>query len=267
VSVDNSVISWYEANTDETVDTSVNVATSIDNGATFANCTNGAAIPNLPPGTSTSNLTLQIQVILASASPTLAPFINQIQWRVLGHYSGASGTRSTIPNGFDTSITRTVSSGWGTASDGQTWIQNGAGVTAVYNNFAVIGQTTGDVAMVLGSRAMSDSEITCRLTIGTLLQKSGVILRAVDANNYYFCVMTGTGITIYKKAAGIVYPLEIMPMQIIPGFNYRLRFRIVGHSPVRFYCKLWLDGTLEPGLTNGIVSLSNPQWTLLAADN
>lgn len=268
--VDGSVISWFEANTDKTIDSSISVTSSVDNGQTYQNCISGQPIPNLPPGTSATNKTVRLQIILASASPTLAPFVNQIQWRVLGHYTGATGTRTTVPTGYDTNIVRETLSGWGTAADGQAWLQNGLTNSMVHNGTARMANTTGNAVMILGTRTMGDSEITGRVSIATSFlttaQSAGLTLRYVNAFNYYIFSFTTSNLTITKVYNGISYILESIPMTFMINTSYRIRFRAIGTGPVYLYGKIWADGTLEPGLKNGVISIINPAWTMIAVD-
>ncbi|GAC1464817.1 MAG: hypothetical protein PVS3B3_17310 [Ktedonobacteraceae bacterium] len=261
-----SAITWTEINTTNPTQASVSVQTSIDGGSTYQACVNGGAIPGLPSGTNVSGKSVIAQVVLNGISQPMQPYIEWLYWRVLGQYPGSSGTRSTAPLGNDMSITRTVGSGWGTAFDGQTWTQVGTATTAVATGEETITNTTGDVHMVLGSRTWTDEDGTMRVTISASTISPGMELRYTDANNYYRLSITTTSITITKKSAGFTNIIATQAATYTTGTEYRMRFRAVGSGPVNLYGKVWLDGQVEPGVTNGITSTTNPMWTIVGID-
>ncbi len=255
-----SVIAWTQATPTDVVQTSV------DGGSTFQTCTNGAAIPNLPSGTNVSGKTVIVKASLYLAAQTIQPVLRQLFWRVLGQFPTVTGTRTTAPLGNDMSITRTVGSGWGNAFDGQAWTQVGTATTAVATGKETITNTTGDVHMVIGSHTAGDQESTDRVQISASTISAGLELRYTDNNNYYRLSINTTSITLTKKSVGTTSTLATQAATYATGTNYRMRFRVTGSNPVTLQGKVWLDGTLEPGVSNGVMSASSPQWTISATD-
>jgi hypothetical protein len=218
-------------------------------------------------GQSLSGLNLVMRITLSTATASSLAALDYFVVRVLGAYS-SSGTRSTAPLGNDLML-RANQSGWGTAFDGQTWTKVGTGTDAITSNEGTISNTTGDVHEVLGSRTWTDEEGTCRFQLSSTTISGGMELRYVDANNYYRCTVSaasGGTISILKLSSGITFPLQSVSFPLAIATAYRLRFRVVGSSPVNLYAKVWLDGTLEPGVSNGVMSTTNPQWSLTAQD-
>lgn len=239
------------------------VEASIDGGTTYTACTNGQPIPGITAGTSMSGKSLVMRVTLLSAVLSNIETINGLRVLVLGQYN-ATGTRSTAPMGNDMVISRTVGSGWGTAFDGQTWTQSGTGTTAVGSGEATIANTTGSVNMQLGTMTWTDEEATVRFSLSASTITAGINLRYIDSNNYYRLTVTTTTIAITKKVAGTGTTLATGTVALSTSTFYRLRFRIVGVGPTNLYGKVWPDGTLEPGDVAGVLSTTNPQWTITA---
>jgi hypothetical protein len=251
-----SAIYWTATGTSNPAISSIVVQSSIDSGSTFQICTNGAPIPNLTPGMTVTGKTIIMLVTINSISVSYLPVLSQMVWRVLGAYPGSSGTRTTSPLGNDMSITRTVGSGWGTAFDSQSWVQVGTGTTAVGSGEATIANTAGDVHMVLGSRTWTDEDGTCRFSLSASTISAGIELRYVNSSNFYRLQASTTAVSIVKRLAGVTTTLATVSMAIPTATFYRMRFRIVGTSPVLLWGNVWLDGTGENYST----------WTILGSD-
>jgi hypothetical protein len=242
-----SVISWTEVNTSSAVVSSILVQTSVDGGSTFQNCINGGAIPNIPSGTNVSGKSVIVKATLAAISQAHAPLLRQLVWRVLGAYPGSTGTRTTLPMAIDTAI-RANQAGFGTASDGQTWVKSGTGTDAVASNALTITNTTGDVHEVIGVRTWTDEDVSIHFQFSASTMTPGIELRYIDVNNHCRLSVTTTAITITRVSYGITMVLNTAVVALSINTLYRMRFRVAGTYPVNFYGKVWLgDGsTAEP---------------------
>lgn len=231
--------------------TSILLEISLNNGSTWATCTNGQTVPGLTNGTNVSAMTqvlIRVTISTTSASTGAAmPDIQGITLLVMGAYS-SSGNRITAPLGNDTMV-RANQSGWGTAFDGQSWVKTGTGTDAISSNEATITNTTGDVHEVLGSQIGSDLDGTVRFQLSASTISAGMELRYQDANNFYRFSASTTMLTLLKVSGGVSYTLATAAMTLTTGTYYRMRFRVVGSgytAPVSLSGKVWADGTLEP---------------------
>src|SRR6266516_7922607 len=87
-------VCWTDLDSRGQVEGTTTVLASVDNGTTWMQCTNGAEIPQLARGTSTSGMTLKFQMILYSGTPPIStPVIYGLYARVCGNYGTVSGTR------------------------------------------------------------------------------------------------------------------------------------------------------------------------------
>ena len=261
-----STIDWLETLASGSPSATAIVQSSIDGGTTFQTCTQNTTIPNLTAGTNVSSKSLIIKITLYANSIVSSPIIGGLNWRVLGAFPTVIGTRDTAPLGNDMQITRTVGSGWGSAFDGQAWTQVGTATTAVATGEETITNTTGDVHMVLGSRTSTDEEGTMRFALSANTISAGMELRYTNANNYYRLAASTSALSIIKNTGGGNITLATTSITLSTGTFYWLRFRVVGSGPVTLQGKVWQYGLLEPGVNLGILSSTNPQWTVVATD-
>jgi hypothetical protein len=243
-----SAIYWTEASTGN-IGASLTIQTSVDGGTTFQQCTNGGPIPNIPAGTNLSGKSVIVKALMSTVSQNV-PLLRQLAWRVLGVYPGSSGTRTTLPMGMDSMTRANVVSGWGTATDSQTYTQVGTGATALTSNEGLITNTTGDVHMLYGSRTWTDQDGTCRFSLSAATISAGIELRYTDTNNFYRFQASTTTLTLIKRIVGTSYTLATASMTLTTGVFYRMRFRVAGNYPTTASGRVWLDGTLEPTAWN-----------------
>ncbi len=237
------------------------VQTSTNGGTTWKNCTNGGSIPDLGPGSSGTGKSLLVKVNESVTSTQYMPIIRSLSWVVSGGYV-SSGSRHTLPLAIDF-MNRANQALLGTASDGQTYAEVGTGTSAIAAGVATIANTTGIVFEHLGSKTAADSESSIEFQLGVSTISPGLVLRYVDANNWYAAVVTPTSLTLYKCVAGAIATLASAAIAISLATWYRLRFRIVGvpgTGPATLAGHVWTDQTVEPG---GPV---NPQWTVVGFD-
>jgi hypothetical protein len=89
-----SQVCWTDLDSRGQVESTTTVLASIDGGTTWQQCVNGAEVPQLPRGTSTSGVSIQFQMILFSATPPIStPVIMGLYARVCGPYGTVTGTR------------------------------------------------------------------------------------------------------------------------------------------------------------------------------
>lgn len=86
-------ISWSEQGENGYSQSTAIVLASTNGGTAWQQCTNNAEIPQLPVGTSTSGVSLLIQVILFTNTFVTTPAIIGLYVRVCGNYGTATGTR------------------------------------------------------------------------------------------------------------------------------------------------------------------------------
>jgi hypothetical protein len=87
-------VSWTELDSRGQIGNTAIVLASTDNGSTWMQCTNGAEIPQLARGTSTSGMNLKLQMILYSATPPITtPVVMGLYVRICGNYGTVTGTR------------------------------------------------------------------------------------------------------------------------------------------------------------------------------
>lgn len=258
-----SSIFWTQLNAADQAVSYVLVQTSTDGGSTYQTCTNNGAIPNLSAGVNVSSTSLLVKVFMSAIDTSVnLPLVRQLVLRVLGAYPGSSGTRSTAPLGIDY-VVRANQSGFGTASDGQSWNGNGTGTPAIVSDTLQISATTGDYIELLGSRTGTDMDETVKFELSSF---TGLVLRYVDSTHYYKLSASATALSIIKRNGSTTTTLGTAAVALSGSTWYYMRFRIVGSGPINFYGKVWQMGTLEPGVVNGVLSVTSPQWTVTATE-
>src|SRR6266699_2284340 len=216
------------------------VQSSIDGGTTWKTCTSGAFLPLLGKGASGTGKSVLIKVTFSVTSTQFMPIIRNLVWTVSGGYV-ASGTRTTVPLAIDY-MQRANQSGFGTASDGQTYTKSGTGTDAISSNEATITNTTGDVYERLGSKTAADSEASTRFELSASTIFAGVCLRFTDSNNLYRCIYNNGTLKLEKLVAGVLTTLASASVSPFSVTWSRLRLRIVGST---LYGRMWPDGIVE----------------------
>ena len=165
-------------------------------------------------------------------------------------------------------MTRGNQSGWGTAQDTQAWAKTGTGTDAISSNTATIANTTGNVYEVLGSRTATDQEAVVQVQLSASAMQDGIVLRYTNNSNYYKLALSTTSLSIIKNVGSGETTLATAAGTYSVGTWFYLRFRVTGQGPVNLYGKAWLgDGTtVEPGVSNGVMSSTAPMWTVQATD-
>ena len=220
------------------------VQTSTDGGTTFQTASNGGPISGLAKGSSGSGKSIVVKVTLSTTTTATLPDIRNLQWAVLGGYV-ASGTRTTVPLAIDYMDRANVAPP-SAASDGQTYAKTGTGTDAISGNELTITNTTGDVYEKLGSKTAGDSEDSTRFSLSASTMAAGIMLRYVDANNWYLLKATTTLLSLVKNSAGVQSTLNSVAVTLTVGTFYRMRLRVVGELPAQLSGRTWTDGQAEP---------------------
>src|SRR6266700_1773870 len=219
------------------------VESSIDGGTNYATDTIDGALPSLTSGQSLSSASLVFRLTFTFVFQN-TPIITALRALVVGFYS-SSGTRTTVPTGFDTMTRGNVSGSFGTGTDGQTYAITGTGTKALTSNKALITNTTGDVIAIYGTRVITDQEGRIRFSLSASTISAELFLRWIDNNNYYRLSVSTTTITITRKRNGTSSTLATASITLATSTVYRMTFRALGY-PTSLYGRVWADGTLEP---------------------
>lgn len=161
----------------------------------------------------------------------------------VGQLTGVSGT-----SGADTFV-RANQSGWGTASDGETWTLYGTGTASIASNEGVLISTGIDSNMQLGTQTAADADVRCRIAIGNSgdtcaiqARFTGVAGSGTNTTTYKLLFYTGA-IHINKSISGTITNLANSTFTMTPGTFYQFRLTLSGST---IQGKVWQDGTTEP---------------------
>jgi hypothetical protein len=142
-------------------------------------------------------------------------------------------------------FTRANQSGFGTASDGETWTANGPGTLSVASNEGVVVSVSSDTHVQLGSQTGSDVVVLCRLAVASVGDVAGVACRYATAGGVscYKLLWYGGNIHINKEITGTITEMTSVAFAMTPGTFYWFKLRAVGSALAG---KAWLSGTAEP---------------------
>lgn len=146
----------------------------------------------------------------------------------------------------DTAV-RANQSGFGTASDGETYTITGTGTTSIVSNELVLSSPGSDTLAQLGSRTAVDSEVLCRLTIGDPNDILGVQARFSVSGGQPTCyklLWYGGNLHLNSAVAGVNSQLTTVAFTMSAGVFVWFRLRVQGTG---LYGRAWQDGTAEPG--------------------
>lgn len=148
-----------------------------------------------------------------------------------------------------------ITTGWGTASNGDTWIEvAGSGTLSIASNEGKITNQTSDFSAHLGSTIATNVEGLLRFTNNDFSGSDmGLYLRFTDQNNYYRIFCGKSLFKIDKKVAGTTTNVASTSFSPVNGTFYWMRVRMVGTSMMG---KIWTSGSAEPG-----------SWTWSATDS
>lgn len=151
---------------------------------------------------------------------------------------------------------RSNQSGWGTASDGETWAFTGQAATeSIASNEGVIaGTSVNDTHAQIGTQTLGDQELLCRIAINNSNDICGLEARFSTYNNTYKFLYYSNAVHINKTVSGSNSNLANSgAFTMTVGTFYWFRFRCQGTT---IEGKVWQDGTNEPG-----------SWTVSTTDS
>lgn len=158
---------------------------------------------------------------------------------------------------------RANQSGWGVASDGETWAQpRGSSALSIVSNEGVC--TFGSSAtscMALGTQTPGNCEVLVRCTQSNTSDSMGACLHFIDSNNFYsvgMAYVSAGNFYIRKDRAGAFSTVGTpVAFTTVTGTFYWIRARITGSAGNwTISGKIWQSGTSEPG-----------SWLVTATDN
>lgn len=155
-----------------------------------------------------------------------------------------AGTRTLEKDTF----VRANQSGWGTASNGDTWaVTLGSSTLSIASNEGHATGTTSQANVQLGSTTNADAEVLVRCqTSDTNSNRMGVSLRQTASNTFYAAKMNvNSGVfSIGKVVTGTITDLFTTSSFVASAATYYwIRFKAVGTF---LAAKIWADGTAEP---------------------
>jgi hypothetical protein len=159
----------------------------------------------------------------------------------------------------DTFAGRTIAdtasaSGWGTASDGNTWalISGFAGGTGTLGVASGEGRHTNGAngtpwRVALGSATSGDWDVKVRFILTNTSDRIGMFARSTDSTHFLLMRYNGAGVwqMLDQPGTGTVTTDISASIALTPTVSvaYWLRFRVVGTTAK---VKVWQDGTSEP---------------------
>lgn len=142
-------------------------------------------------------------------------------------------------------FTRANQSGWGTASDGETWTQSaGSGTLAISSNQGTITGSTALQLMLLGSNTTYPAKVKVRTSRTSTTDINFVTARLTAGNNYYRVKVQSGTIYIFKDIAGTITNLANTAFTDTAGSEYWIEFYLNGST---LGASIWLDGNSQPG--------------------
>lgn len=181
------------------------------------------------------------------------------------HFSKTSAAGTIIAQ--DT-FKRANRSGWGTASDGQKWLQDGqnGAFYSINNNTGQVANSGGSTYNAIIGPTVGDSEVFFSGYVENSYKNGnmGAIIRWQDDLNWYKAYIggdnsgdNGTTIQLQKFVKGVYTDLQDVSFTASPGTNYSLRFNATGNT---FKVKVWKTSNPEPAGWNITYTDSKNLW-------
>lgn len=159
---------------------------------------------------------------------------------------------------------RTVSNGWGTASNGHTWnlLLGAASSLSVGGSAGVVANSAATrVYASLSTTAYTDQEVLVRGTPGTNANDLGAGARlSLNAGNvsgyrYNYTISQLIGM---KVVNGVTTQIATVARTLTAGTAYWFRLRVTGTNPTTITGRVWQDGTVEPSAWDFTFSDTSP---------
>ncbi len=144
---------------------------------------------------------------------------------------------------------RANQSGWGTASDGETYTTSGAYTFAIVSNEGKItANSTASVNVAwLGTNTIQDGVVFARVQGNNTAHDYAVLFRGNGTSTYYMASMNAGTLEILKVVAGTITSLASVAETFTANTFYWIKFQCQGTSPTTLSAKWWQDGNAEPG--------------------
>src|SRR6266568_798348 len=162
----------------------------------------------------------------------------------------------------DTFLRSNVASGWGTGTDGKSWVLDNAptGTQDVTSNEGhIVNSGTATVPdFIYGSSVTTtDTDVSIRVQFTNTGDECIPLLRRQSAGNFYYGGYdAGSGKQIKKRVANSGTSLASAAFTATTNIFYWIRFQAIG-STLRM--RMWQDGTSEPGVWD--VTITDTTYT------
>lgn len=140
-------------------------------------------------------------------------------------------------------FSRVNQSGWGTASDGQTWTSFGSVTANIVGDEGVLTNSTGYPGMLLGSKTTDTISIQVRLSQDDINHGCGVCFRYQDPNNYYFVALYQSQIYFSAIISGSYHNFVLGGYAASTGSYSQLLVEMSGNH---VQAVAWSDHTNQP---------------------
>lgn len=155
-------------------------------------------------------------------------------------------SRVSFTFGSDT-FNRANQSGWGVASDGETWVQTlGAATTSITNNTGQVTGTQGQAAlMLLGTTTVADALAQVVFTYSSSTTDGATLILRVSpgATSYYRAFASNNTLFLSIINGTTTTNLASLPLSLVTVVPYTLKFLLSGQN---LSAKIWQVGTPEP---------------------
>lgn len=141
---------------------------------------------------------------------------------------------------------RADQSGFGTASDGETWVRDaGIGVSNIVSNQGKIGPGGNDSQFLLGSQTAATINTLCRVKSGDAGNVAAVLIRysTTGGTNGYRAGIFGTNLIVDKYVTGVRSNIGSTNVSYVVGDEWWVHAIMVGTS---LTVAAWKDGGSEP---------------------
>lgn len=165
----------------------------------------------------------------------------------------------TIPIASD-SFTRANQSGWGTASDTESWVKAIGSVTpSIVSNKGQIATPTGTFVMLLGTGRVNTGDFVMRFTPSSSGDFQGFAFGYLDSSDYCYTEVVNNGVRIHKIVGGSDTQLTPTASKTITGgLSYWQHLNITGNVAS---LRVWADGASEPGTWD--IQVTNALFTTI----
>jgi hypothetical protein len=173
---------------------------------------------------------------------------------------------------------RTNQSGFGTASDGQTWTMTGTGTLSIASNEGLVVSSASDSHIQLGTHVGTDMIALCRIAVSNASDICGVQTRFTSSGGQttaYKFLWYASAVHLNKAISGVNTQMTTQSFSVTASTFYWFKLATIGTNQ---YGKIWQDGTAEPGAwtttfndtsvtSGGVAILANTAGTGVQFDN